>query len=147
MQVEIQAYEPKFRDQLISVWERSVKATHHFVSPSDIDFFKQLVEQIDFSSFNTYCLIQDGLALGFIGTFDDEIAMLFLDPDHIGKGLGKRLMLFALNNLKAQKVEVNEQNVNAVGFYSKFGFVVYERTENDSQGKDSPVLKMKLRVT
>lgn len=70
--------------------------------------------------------------------------MLFIDADFIGRGFGKKLMLFALNELRANKVDVNEQNTKAVKFYSKFGFVTYARTEKDPEGKDYPILKMKL---
>jgi putative acetyltransferase len=48
-----------------------------------------------------------------------------------------------LDELNADKVNVNEQNIDAVKFYSKFGFVTYERTEKDSEGY--PILKMKLK--
>jgi putative acetyltransferase len=145
MNTRIKAYELKHRDEMISIWERSVRATHDFVRNSDIDYFKSLVEQIDFTSFEVYCLVKEEKVLGFIGVLDRCIEMLFLDPVYIGKGLGKKLMQFALSNLKANKVDVNEQNVNAVAFYSKFGFVAYERMEKDPHGKDYPILKMKIK--
>ncbi len=144
-QIAIKPYEEKYREQIISVWEKSVRATHHFVSPSDIDYYKQIVKQIDFSSFSVYCLTHDNTVLGFVGVADNKIEMLFLDPDFIGQGLGKKLMKFALEVLKADKVDVNEQNTNAVNFYSKFGFIPYEKLEKDSEGKDYPILKMKLK--
>jgi ribosomal protein S18 acetylase RimI-like enzyme len=47
-----------------------------------------------------------------------------------------------LNSLNANKVNVNEQNTEAIKFYTKFGFKVYERTKKDSYGNDYPILKM-----
>lgn len=70
--------------------------------------------------------------------------MLFLSPTHFGKGLGKKLMLFAMTELSADKVDVNEQNEGATGFYKKLGFKVYDRSEKDDQGNDYPILRMKL---
>ena len=142
--MNIKPYEEKYREQIISVWEISVRATHDFVSPKDIDYFKEIVKGIDFNSFPVYCLVSEDKVLGFIGVEDSTIEMLFLDPNFIGQGLGKKLMNFALSELKADKVNVNEQNTNAVTFYVKFGFVTYERTEKDPEGKDYPILKMKL---
>lgn len=144
-EITIRPYEEKFREQIISVWEKSARATHDFVKPADINYFKELVKGIDWNSFAVYCLTSKGKVLGFIGVADGTIETLFLDPDFIGLGLGKRLMLFALNELKANKVDVNEQNLHAVRFYSKFGFETYERIEKSPEGKDYPILKMKLR--
>jgi putative acetyltransferase len=143
MQSEIKPYEEKYREQMISVWEKSVRATHHFVSSQEVNRLKELVKKIDFNSYSVYCLTSGRKVLGFLGVKDDVIETLFLDPDYIGQKLGTRLMNFALDELKADKVNVNEQNIDAVKFYSKFGFVTYERTEKDSEGY--PILKMKLK--
>jgi putative acetyltransferase len=143
MQSDIKPYEEKYREQMISVWEKSVRATHHFVSSEEVDRLKELVKKIDFNSYSVYCLTSESKVLGFLGVEDDVIETLFLDPDYIGQQLGTKLINFALDELKATKVNVNEQNLNAVKFYSKFGFVTYERTEEDSEGY--PILKMKLK--
>lgn len=141
---EIKPYEDRYRDQMISLWERSVRATHDFLEPGDIDYYKQLVNEIDFYAFDVYCLVAGEKVLGFMGISGDKIEALFLDPDHIGKGLGKKLMYFALDELMANKVDVNEQNTHAVEFYSQFGFRSYARTEKDDAGKDYPILKMRI---
>lgn len=142
-QASITPYRDEYRDQLTAVWERSVRATHHFLLPEDIDYFKQVVQGIDFHAFPVYCLVRDNTVLGFLGVAGGKIEMLFLDPAHIGKGYGRLLMRFALEDLGADKVDVNEQNSNAVAFYTRFGFVPIERTEKDSEGKDYPIIKMK----
>jgi putative acetyltransferase len=142
--MRIKLYEEKFRDQIITVWEKSVRATHKFVKSDDIEYFKRIVERIDFNLFSVHCLIDNDEVIGFVGVADEAIEMLFLDPDFIGHGLGKRLMLFALERLNANRVDVNEQNLNAVNFYTKLGFVTYARKEKDPEGKDYPILRMKL---
>lgn len=141
----IKPYTSEFRDQIIDVWERSVRATHDFVKSEDIDYFKSVVITIDFTLFDVYCAINlAGEVIGFIGVADKKVEMLFLDPTCIGKGVGKQLMLFALEHLNVTGVDVNEQNRNAVSFYEKFGFKTYDRTEKDPEGKDYPILKMRL---
>ena len=144
--MELIPYKEEYREQMISVWEKSVRATHHFVTSEEVDRLKGLVKQIDFNSYSVYCLISENKVLGFLGVEDYVIETLLLDPDHIGLKLGTKLMDFALNELKADKVNVNEQNLDAIKFYSKFGFVTYERTEKDEYGNDYPVLKMKLSL-
>lgn len=91
-----------------------------------------------------YCLKQKDEFAGFIGVAEQKIEMLFLAPNYIGKGLWKKLTNFAFSTLRADKVDVNEQNTNAVKFYEKIGFKTYERTEKDDQGMEYPLLRMKL---
>lgn len=146
MEIEIQPYNDRFKEQMIHVWENSVRATHDFLSPSDIDYYKKIVSAIDFNTFQVFCLTEVDKVLGFIGIADNKIEMLFLVPEHIGKGYGKTLMRFAIDELGTNKVDVNEQNQNATNFYTKFGFRTYARTDKDDEGKDYPILKMKLET-
>ncbi len=146
-QVEIKAYCDDYRYQLLAVWEHSVLATHDFLKPSDFEEIKAMVATINFHDFEVFCLISGGMVLGFIGVADQKIEMLFLDPKYFGKGLGKKLLHFAVTALEANKLDVNEQNAKALGFYQKFGFDVFERTDKDDQGKDYPLLRMKLSNT
>lgn len=143
--IEIKPYEEKYRQQIVDVWENSVRATHHFLLPEDIVFYKGFVNQIDFSSFTVYCLVSENTLLGFLGVAEKKIEMLFLNPNVIGMGYGRLLMDFALTELNANKVDVNEQNQRAIRFYEYFGFETFDRTEKDSAGKDYPILKMRLK--
>ena len=142
---EIKAYDQKYKQQILKVWEQSVLATHDFLTPTDFSEIKKLVQTTNFNHFQVYCLTENDLVIGFIGVGDKKIEMLFLDPTYFGQGLGKMLLSFAINELSADKVDVNEQNARAVNFYKKLGFEIVERTEKDDQGKDYPLLRMKLK--
>lgn len=141
---EIVTYSDQYRDQILKVWEKSVLATHHFLKPTDFQSIKEMVKTLDFNDFEVYCLVQNAEVAGFLGISEQKVEMLFLSPNYFGKGLGKKLMKFALDELRVSKVDVNEQNSKAVEFYQKFGFKTYERTDKDDQGKDYPLLRMKL---
>lgn len=140
----IAKYTEKDRSQLLQVWESSVLATHHFLTSADFEEIKALVQSIDFNQFEVYCLHSENRLAGFIGVLDKKVEMLFLHPDVCGQGWGSRLLRFAMTELLADKVDVNEQNTSAVHFYRRHGFEVYERTETDDQGKPYPLLRMKL---
>jgi putative acetyltransferase len=144
---KIEQYSDKYREQVLNVWEKSVLATHDFLKPTDFEEIKTVVETINFNDFEVYCLKQNNEIAGFIGVAERKIEMLFFSPEYIGKGLGKKLTDFAFSELKADKVDVNEQNSNAVKFYEKLGFKTYERTDKDDQGKEYPLLRMKLETT
>lgn len=142
---QIKLFQECYRSQLIDVWENSVRNTHNFLNQEDITFYKSIVSEIDFNLITTYCLFNEDVMIGFIGVQDIKIEMLFISPGYIGKGFGKELINFALQNLKVKKVDVNEQNINALNFYKRMGFVAYKRLETDSEGKKYPIIKMRLK--
>lgn len=141
---EIVKYSEDDRKQILDVWEASVLATLDFLNPTDFKEIKTIVHTIDFNAFDVYCLKKDFLVAGFIGVLENKIEMLFVLPECTGKGFGKKLTNFALTRLHADKVDVNEQNIEAIRFYEKFGFRTYDRTDKDDQGKNYPLLRMKL---
>ncbi|UUW07276.1 GNAT family N-acetyltransferase [Flavobacterium plurextorum] len=145
--IKIEKYTDKDREQILNIWEKSVLATHDFLNLTDFEEIKQLVQTFNFNDFEVYCLKQNDKVAGFIGLAERKIEMLFFSPEYIGKGLGRKLIDFAFSELQADKVDVNEQNTNAVKFYKKLGFKTYERTDKDDQGKEYPLLRMKLETT
>ena len=142
---KISPYSSVFRPQILNIWERSVLATHDFLDKADFEEIKAFVADINFNDFELYCLINGNLIIGFIGVAEKRIEMLFLDPKYIGKGFGQKLLNFAVRQLNADQVDVNEQNIKALRFYQRYGFEIYERTEKDDQGKNYPLLRMRLR--
>jgi putative acetyltransferase len=142
--IQINPYTEIYREQILVVWEKSVLATHNFLLSVDFEQIKLLVSQIDFNDLQVFCLIKETLVLGFIGVADQKVEMLFLDPQYFRQGLGQKLLIFAVKKLNANKVDVNEQNSQGFKFYQKFGFETFERTDKDDQGKNYPLLRMKL---
>jgi putative acetyltransferase len=144
--MEIVQYKQQYKSDIISIWESSVRATHDFLTEENILFFKSFVDRLDFSAMQVYCSVEENDQLtGFIGVDNKKVEMLFLDPSRIGKGIGKRLLNFAIEHLDATELDVNEQNNRAVEFYKKAGFEVYERSEVDGTGKPFPILKMRIK--
>lgn len=141
----IKAQEQDF-DSMIDIWEDSVRATHDFLTESDIDKLKILIRQKYFYSEDLYIeIIKDSnQILGFLGTSKDSIEMLFIKPECFGKKIGARLLEYALLQKGCTKVEVNEQNPRALRFYQKFGFRIVGRSEFDHQGNAFPILSLEL---
>lgn len=57
-----------------------------------------------------------------MGFYETTLEMLFVDNQYRGKGIGKELVTYAIQRLGINKVDVNEQNIQAVGFYQHIGF-------------------------
>lgn len=69
--------------------------------------------------------------------------MLFVAPQYIGQGIGRKLVEYGIEKYQVNEVTVNEQNPKAVGFYEHLGFKTYKRTDLDEQGRPFPLLYMK----
>ena len=131
--------------EIVEVWEASVRATHDFLSEDDIQFLKPLILNEYLSAVELRCIKNDaGNILGFLGVAEGKIEMLFVQADRRGEGIGKLLLNYAVNDMGATKVEVNEQNPLAVGFYEHLGFKVTGRSPVDGTGKPFPLLHMQL---
>ena len=131
---------------LLEIWESSVRATHHFLEEEDIHYFKKIIQEKDvFSHVELSCVRdRENNMLGFMGVSGENLEMIFIDAPFIGKGIGKMLLLHAIENLKIRKVDVNEQNEAALKFYEHFGFKIISRSELDGTGKAYPILHMQL---
>ena len=132
---------------LLNVWESSVRATHHFLEKNDIEGFKKIIQEKDvFNHVNLTCARDsNNNIVGFMGVSKDSVEMLFIDSRFIGKGIGKMLLLHAINDLNITRVDVNEQNEQALKFYEHFGFKITSRSELDGTGKPYPILHMQLQ--
>ncbi|KAA5544894.1 GNAT family N-acetyltransferase [Adhaeribacter rhizoryzae] len=143
--MKVESAQAKDYDEMVNIWEASVRATHLFLKEEDILYFKPLIRNQYLKAVTLYCVRNEkGFIEGFIGISEDKIEMLFINPAVQGKGIGKLLTQFAINNLGVSKVDVNEQNHQAVGFYQHLGFKVINRSALDSLGKPYPILSMAL---
>lgn len=132
-------------EQLLKVWESSVKATHLFLSEDEIENIKKYVPQA--LKEIPYLIIienEDQIPVGFMGIVERHLEMLFISHEERGKGLGKELLKYGIERYSVNDLAVNEQNPLAKGFYEHMGFEAYKRMERDEQGDPYPLLYMRL---
>ena len=146
--IEITDRTPDLTERLLEVWESSVRATHLFLSDSEIKRIKKYVPQA-LNGIAHLVIAEDetGRPGAFRGIEDGTLEMLFISPEERGKGLGKRLIQYGIENYGVKRLAVNEQNPQAKGFYKHMGFQVYKRTDLDEQGNPYPLLYMCLGKT
>lgn len=133
-------------ENILDVWESSVRATHTFLNEEDIISIKPQVKEGAYCVSKLMCIRDDeGTIQAFMGVHDVKIEMLFVSDECRGKGIGKRLIEYAINSLNTKYVDVNEQNIQGVGFYKHIGFDVFKRSELDEQGNPFPILHMELK--
>lgn len=131
--------------KLLEVWEDSVKATYLFLSDDEIKNIKKYVPQAISEVSHLVVMENESYQpIAFMGIEDIKLEMLFIKNSERGKGLGKQLLNYGIENYNVNELEVNEQNPNAKEFYEHMGFKTYKRTELDAQGNSYPILYMKL---
>jgi putative acetyltransferase len=130
-------------EKIIFIWEKSVRATHHFLNDDDILEIKADVIRY-LPCLRVYAYKNaNGEMLGFIAIDKNKIEMLFVSPEYFGKGVGGALVDFALKDMHVNEVDVNEQNANAREFYEHMGFKVTARFDKDAQDRPFALLHMK----
>ena len=142
---EIKENRDAYIEALTELWERSVKATHDFLSADEIEAIKKYVPQaLGGVPVLVAACSEQQVMTAFLGLDGGRIEMLFVSPEERGKGIGKALIQQAVERYGAWEVTVNEQNPQAVGFYEHMGFTAYKRSDLDEQGNPYPLLYMKL---
>ena len=132
-------------EQLLVVWESSVKETYLFLSENEIESIKKYVPQA-LKQIPHLIIVENKnqVPVGFMGIENQHLEMLFVSNEERGKGLGKKLLNYGIEQYSVNDLAVNEQNPLAKGFYEHMGFEVYKRTNRDEQGNPYPLLYMKL---
>lgn len=131
-------------EQLLEVWESSVRATHLFLSENEIQNIRQYVPQALKEIPHLLIAVNENQCpVGFMGIAEQHLEMLFIAHEERGKGIGKELLQYEIERYSVNNLAVNEQNPFAKGFYEHMGFAVYRRTELDEQGNAYPLLYMK----
>ena len=93
---------------LLTIWEDSVRATHHFLSDTEIEQIREYVPQA------------------------------LQNVSHLQYGM---------EQYGIRELTVNEQNPQAVVFYTHLGFETYKRAGCDEEGNSYPLLYMTLKDT
>lgn len=132
-------------DNILNVWESSVRATHTFLKEEDIISMKPQVKEGAYYVNKLLCIRDEKSTIqAFMGVHDSKIEMLFVNANSRGNGIGKKLIKYAIDVLNIKFVDVNEQNIQGVGFYKHMGFDTFKRSEFDDQGNPFPILHMKF---
>ncbi|WP_139650580.1 GNAT family N-acetyltransferase [Raoultibacter phocaeensis] len=133
-------------EELARLWEASVRPTYAFLSETDVVDLRPEV-RAGLAAIDCLAVAFDDEAhvIGFVGVEGDKVEMLFVAPEAFGAGVGRKLLERATRELGARKLDVNEGNPGARGFYEHLGFEVVGRSEVDDQGRPFPLLHMELR--
>lgn len=129
---------------LTALWRRSVEATHRFLGRADIEALRPEVESA-LGQLEVWVFETDGAPAGFMALGGDMVEALFVDPASMGAGVGTKLLAHARRirgDEATLRVDVNEDNPDALGFYLTRGFAQTGRSELDSAGRPWPLIHL-----
>ena len=142
---EIASCTPNLSDELLDIWERSVRATHHFLAESDIVRIRVYVPKaIQTVEHLAAAEDSDGKTLALIGAREGRLEMLFVGSSCRGRGIGSTLLDYALSHWDGSELTMNEQNPQAIAFCEHKDFAAYMRTDTDEEGKPFPLIYIRL---
>jgi len=147
MNAQVRRARPDDRGPMLELWERSVRATHDFLEETDVATLRPLVAmelESDALEWWVLAMLEDDIPIGFLAFANDTIEALFLAPERLGQGGGRRLVAHAESLASGPlAVDVNEENRSALGFYEALGFSVVSRSPLDSEGRPFPILHLR----
>ena len=90
--------------------------------------YSQIKDKIN----DTFLFLQNGVIIGAVSCYENEIDDLIVEQSFQGQGIGQKLLLWGMNHIKEQGYEeiilyVAEWNQNAVKLYLKNGFCIKKR--------------------
>ena len=95
----------------------------------DFSTIYKIDEAIKNDYVHIYVYEEDNKVLGFIHIEDHfeitDIINIAIDKDNQGKGIGKKLIQYVIDNTKAEKImlEVKANNHQAINLYKHMGFI------------------------
>ncbi|MFC8038981.1 GNAT family N-acetyltransferase [Paenarthrobacter sp. NPDC057355] len=137
---------PEEYARLVEIWREAVLATHDFLDESDFNRIESHLASDYFPAVTLTVAEKDGIPVGFAGVLDGALEMLFVSDAVRGHGVGTALLAEVVKSQGVSKVDVNEQNDAAHGFYRSRGFVQTGRSELDADGRPYPILHLELNT-
>ena len=102
---------------------------------------------------NIYKLTENNTIIGYYSYYElnkSEVMLenLFVEPQYIGKGIGKRLMSDFLNRLKNSdyKKALLDADPNAENFYAKLEFKVIGKRETSIKNRFMPIMEKLIQT-
>lgn len=121
--IEISHRDSELIQILLKVWEKSVRATHLFLSNDEIKNIKQYVPQA-LNEVSHLIIIENKKRnpVGFMRIENESLEMLFITPEEREKGFEKQLIQYGIEHYAVKRLAVNEQNPKRKDFMNIWAF-------------------------
>jgi putative acetyltransferase len=129
--------------RVMEIWRRAVDATHDFLTAEDRRDIEAEVAAFLPGAPLDLAVDETSYPVGFMLLDDGHMEALFVDPDFRGSGIGRSLVEEAVRRYPGLSTDVNEQNLQAIGFYERLGFERCGCSATDGQGRPYPLIHLR----
>ena len=145
---KIRPYEDRDEEEVINIYAASkmdelINEKEGFVFlplKEDFERHKKLLESKIF-------VYEESKVIGYCAYFNNEIRALYVLPGHRGRGIGKQMFEFMLNEIIENPILfVAKTNNHAKKIYEKYGFEVVDEFQTKYNGQVVLANKMKKMV-
>ncbi|NLI91207.1 MAG: GNAT family N-acetyltransferase [Peptococcaceae bacterium] len=119
----IRRYRETDQEEVLKVWLRESLKSHSFIPA---EFWKGYLDTLRnqyLPEWNTFVAEQDGQIIGFISLVGNYVGALFVSTEFQRQGIGSALLDFAYKTFGSLFVDVYKENIQALAFYKKIGFL------------------------
>ncbi|THU01070.1 acetyltransferase [Lampropedia puyangensis] len=142
--ISIRMSRPDEGNRAIEIWRLAVDATHHFLAQEDRLAIEKMVATFLPQAPLWLAVNGNDYPLAFMLVEKGHMEALFVDPAYRGVGIGAMLVRHGIAQHPALTTDVNEQNLQALGFYEKMGFKQTGRSALDSDGRPYPIIHLQF---
>lgn len=141
----IRKLEYKETDRVMSIWKYSTIKAHDFISEKYWENNYDVVKDVYIPASETFIYEENGEIKGFISILNNEfIGALFVDINTQGRGIGSKLIDYAIKNYKKLNLAVYKDNKKSVEFYLNRGFKIIKEQLNEDSGFKEYIMEIKI---
>ena len=111
---------------LSEIWLEASLLAHDFIPASHWQDNKIAMQEVYLPAAQVYLLEDEHAICGFIAVIDQHIEALFVAPKYQGQGMGKRLLEHVQQTNDTLMLNVYQDNVQGVRFYTRNHFKIME---------------------
>jgi ribosomal protein S18 acetylase RimI-like enzyme len=126
--LEITPYRREYRDRLVDMWRDSFALGVGAPVPNSVEDHRQFFDEHMLTQTSVQLALRDGELVGFGAFTPDSVMQLYVHVDHLGQGIGTRLIELAKAHSGGKLwLYTFATNTNARRFYEHHGFAIVER--------------------
>src|SRR5699024_10350357 len=137
----IRAYKEKDIDILIDIWYKRSLQAHDFIYYVYWEYQIEEMKEKYIQMLKTKVITNQKKNISFISMVEGNLAALFIDVEYQNNGAGKELLNFEKRRRNKIRLKVYKENLSAVRFYEKNGFIIKEELTDEQTNKQEYLME------